>query len=182
MGRFNRHTTGLFVLSLVLLPDAVSSREPIPPGYESTAAAFGIPGPLLYAVALTESGRSLGSSNAFRPWPWTLNVAGQGYYFESRGAAWRALSGWLEAGRRSIDIGLMQVNWRYHENRLGDAWQALDPYYNLAVGAAILKACAANARDWMVSVGCYHAPSDPDRAARYRERVNARLRQIEYGG
>ena len=79
----------------------------MPMGYESVAAERGIPASVLYAVALTESGKQVGQPDGYRPWPWALNVAGRGYYFASRLAAWRALTGWLEAGERSIDIGLM---------------------------------------------------------------------------
>ena len=39
----------------------------------------------------------------------------------------------------SVDLGLMQVNWRYHQERLVDPWQALDPHRNLQVAAEILK-------------------------------------------
>lgn len=182
MSQSKTSAKGFFALALLFIPGVALSIGPIPPGYRSMAAANGIPDALLYAVALTESGKSLGTSNAIRPWPWTLNVAGRGYYFETRRDAWRALTDWLEAGRRSIDVGLMQVNWRYHESRLGTAWQALDPHHNLQVGAAILTTCFTNTHDWMESVGCYHAPSDPDRAARYRRRVVSRLRQIENRG
>jgi hypothetical protein len=38
----------------------------------------------------------------------------------------------------------MQVNWRYHQDKLGSPWQALDPYHNLRVGAEILQDCYAN--------------------------------------
>jgi hypothetical protein len=117
-----------------------------------------------------------------RPWPWTLNVAGKGYYFETRLEAWQALRDWLAQGRRSIDIGLMQVNWRYHRERLGDPWQALDPYHNMRVGAEILQGCYASRQDWWDSVGCYHAPANPERATRYRRRVETQWRRITQEG
>ena len=76
----------------------------------------------------------------------------------------------------------MQVNWRYHRERLGDPWQALDPYHNLRVGAEILQGCYATERDWWASVGCYHAPANPERAARYRRRVESQWRRITQDG
>ncbi|MEW8252710.1 MAG: lytic transglycosylase domain-containing protein, partial [Candidatus Thiodiazotropha sp.] len=91
----------------------------MPAGYRMIAAEHGIPQSVLFAVALTESGKQTGQTGTLRPWPWTLNVAGRGYFFDSRQAAWRALMTYLEEGKRSIDIGLMQVNWRYHQDRLG---------------------------------------------------------------
>ena len=159
------------------------SGPSVPTGYQSVAASRGIPASVLYAVALTESGKQVDQPDGYRPWPWTLNVAGRGYYFTSRLDAWRALTGWLEAGKRSIDIGLMQVNWRYHQDRLGTPWQALEPYHNLRVGAEILHDCyKKRAGDWWASVGCYHAPSNAERADRYRRRVVSRWQRIVRAG
>lgn len=156
--------------------------ETIPAGYRAVAGETGVPEALLYAIALTESGTRLASSGRCRPWPWTLNIAGEGHWYPSRAAAWRGLTEALAQGERSIDIGLMQVNWRYHQERLGTAWEALDPYHNLRVGARILRACYATRDDWWDSAGCYHAPADQDRATRYRARVNAHWRTIVEAG
>ncbi len=71
----------------------------------------------------------------------------------------------------SMYKNLMQVNWRYHRERLGTPWQALDPYSNLRVGAEILQDCYVTRQDWWASVGCYHAPMNPQRADQYRRRV-----------
>jgi hypothetical protein len=159
------------VLAGFTVPSVGWSDPSVPAGYQAVAAERGMPATLLYAVALTESGKQVDPREGYRPWPWTLNVAGRGYYFTSRSAAWYALTGWLEAGERSIDIGLMQVSWRYHQHRLGTPWQALEPYHNLRVGAGILHDCYTKAGDWWASVGCYHAPSHVERAERYRRRV-----------
>jgi len=47
------------------------------------------------------------STRAIRPWPWTLNVAGQGHFYATRKAAADALALVLASGRESADIGLM---------------------------------------------------------------------------
>ena len=148
----------------------------MPSAYRWIASEHGIPGPLFYAIALAESGKTFKSKH--RPWPWTLNIAGKGVYFDTRWEAWRALDASLRAGETSVDIGLMQVNWRFHSKSLGSSWLALEPYHNLRVAADILKDCYAKRRDWWASVGCYHAPSDQPRAHRYRERVVALWREL----
>ena len=173
---------GFVALVLIVLPCPAWSEDVVPSGYQLVAAEKKIPDRIFYAVALAESGRKLPADRVRRPWPWTLNVAGDGYYYATRLEAWQALRGWLDQGKRSIDIGLMQVNWRYHQARLGDPWQALDPYHNLRVGADILQDCYANERDWWASVGCYHAPANPERAARYRRRVESQWRRITQDG
>jgi len=147
-------------------PDAA-----VPGGYRIVAAEFGVPATVLYAVAVAESGVGTDAHGVRRPWPWSLNVAGRAHLYPSRHAASKALDSFIAQGERSIDIGLMQVNWRFHRDKLGDARQALDPYHNLRVGARILRECYERRGEWWAGVGCYHAPANPARAQRYRARV-----------
>jgi len=175
--RVIRATTALLLLALNSSP-ASQAEAAVPPAYQQVAALYEIPGALFYAVALAESGKRIESLEARRPWPWTLNIAGNGAYYETRWAAWQALDAALKTGETRIDIGLMQVNWRYHQRRLKTPWLALEPGHNLKVGAAILKGCYRERRDWWASVGCYHAPNDADRARQYRERVARAWRNV----
>lgn len=173
----------LLALTLGVLASASAlAQDAVPPGYRAIAAEYGLPDRLLYAVALTESGRPIKALGARRPWPWTLNVAGRGYFYPTREEALAALTRFLAEGRESVDIGLMQVNWRHHRHRLGSPEAALEPYRNLRVAAAILSECSANRGDWWAGVGCYHAPADAERAARYRRRVAAHLRWLGPAG
>jgi hypothetical protein len=50
-------------------------QEAPPPAYQVAAQQAGVPPPVLYAVALQESGARL--RGRLIPWPWTLNVAGR---------------------------------------------------------------------------------------------------------
>lgn len=169
----------LTVLSALLgAAPTVFASSVVPAGYQRVAAIHGIPGDVFYAVALAESGKRIEHLRALRPWPWTLNVQGDGRFYPSRRAAASALRETLATGRTSVDIGLMQVNWRYHRRALGAIDDALDPYRNLHVAAAILNACHKSRRDWWAAVGCYHAPNNPHRAERYRERVRTLWRDI----
>lgn len=156
-----------------------SAGDVVPPAYRLVANQYGIPAELLYAVALTESGKSAGAGTARRPWPWTLNIAGHGRFFASRTEAWRTLDKALRDGEDRIDVGLMQINWRYHRTLLKSSWQALEPYENLRSAAGILRECYRERSDWWASVGCYHAPGDHERARRYRERVLSHWRSLQ---
>lgn len=164
----NRWAPALLLTSLFLALDAGAAN--IPSGYQRIANQAGVPAAILYAIALAESGTRLASGQR-RPWPWTLNIEGRGHYYPTRRAAWRTLRATLARGVTRVDIGLMQVNWGYHREALGDPWQALDPYHNLAVGAAILQAQHRTTGHWWQAVGRYHAPNHPRRAERYRSRV-----------
>ena len=168
------------LFALVLLGSALhpSVHASVPVGYQQVADAYDLPPEVLYAVALTESARQVDSTGNVRPWPWTLNVQGRGHFFASREEAEAALQQHFDQGRTSIDIGLMQVNWRYHRQRLGSPQLALDPYHNLRVAAEILRDCHQSRKNWWAAVGCYHAPNNPQRAARYRARVRAHWRRV----
>jgi soluble lytic murein transglycosylase-like protein len=165
-----------------LLGSVALAGESIPAGYASVARAHGVPADIFYAIALTESGKVVDQFRTRRPWPWTLNVGGKGYFYSSREDAHRALQGFLAQGKRSIDIGLMQVNWRWHRDKLDDPWQVLDPDHNLQVGARILASCYREGRDRWDAVGCYHAPNNQKFASRYRKNVAAHWRRIARRG
>ena len=152
-----------------LIGSASANAADIPAAYRLAAARHGIPVELFFAVALTESGRDLGAQRI--PWPWTLNIHGEGRYFADRASAWRTAVAAIAAKRTSVDFGPMQVNWRYHHRQLVDPWRALDPNRNLRIGATILIRCKKRVGTWWGAVGCYHAPSNEIRARRYRQRV-----------
>jgi soluble lytic murein transglycosylase-like protein len=166
------------LILMTSVPPPASAESVIPSGYRSVSDAHGIPSALFYAVALAESGTRVDALGAMRPWPWTLNVQGDGRFYPSRRVATLAFEDALVSGRTSVDVGLMQVNWRYHRQALGHVAGALDPYRNLDVAAAILTACHETHRDWWAAVGCYHAPNDPARAERYSRRVRSLWRGL----
>jgi len=154
----------------------------IPPAYVEAAQAYAVPPEILFAVALAESELLL-TSNRVMPWPWTLNVEGEEERYRNRLETWEAISRHLAKGRRSIDIGLMQVNWRWHRERLRDPWTALDPQFNLRAGASILHELYQEDGDWVTAIGRYHAPAGTlaarQRAAAYRARVLERLERLQ---
>ncbi len=161
-----------------VLPTPVWANAGVPAGYRTVADEHGVPASILYAVALAESGTVVDPRRKIRPWPWTLNVSGQGRFFPSRQAASAALQVELADGRESVDIGLMQINWRYHKGRLASPTRALDPYHNLRVAAEILRDCYQRRGDWWAAVGCYHAPSNARRAARYQLGVRGQGQRV----
>ena len=86
----------------LLLPTAAQAE--VPARYRQAAAEYGLPAKVVYAVALTESGLRLQSGRA-RPWPWTLNIEGQGHYYPTRKAAYRALKVYLDRRRPAGGCG-----------------------------------------------------------------------------
>jgi hypothetical protein len=103
-----------------------------------------------------------------------LNVAGVGYRYGSRKAAYLALNTLVKSGETRIDVGLMQVHWRFHSAALGSTWTGLQPWHNLRVGASILKDCFRRTGNWTLASGCYHSMT-PTRSANYAASVSQLL-------
>ncbi len=140
------------LLYLLPMPATAIGLEDSP--WEHAADAVSLDPLLLYAVALTESGRREGQDQ-LAPWPWALNVEGQPYFPASRDEAAQILT--LNKGK-SIDVGLMQVNTRWHGHRVTAHADLLEPATNLFVGAAILKeALDSEPGDLTTGLGRYHS-------------------------
>lgn len=159
--------------SVLLVPGIACAvvRPPsvIPRAYLDIGARHGVPPIILFSVALAESKR-LYERKPFRtvlPWPWTLNVAQTPLRFEDRDSCRDVLYDRLRNGTHLVDIGLMQVCWRWHRHRFQSAESALDPMVNLNAGAQILRECYESVGEWHTAVGLYHAPNDPVRARDY---------------
>ena len=156
------------------------SRQPsiptIPPAYQAAAARSGVPALILYGVALQESMLLFGPHSL--PYPWTLCVRGEPRRFDTYEKAVQNLIQTVRSGISNVDCGLVQVNWHWHYQRLQNAWFALDPYRNLAVGASLLREHLQATGNWFEAVGRYHHPTDTKRAQSYASSVFARLPRI----
>lgn len=118
--------------------------------------------------------------DAVLPWLWTLNVAGTPHRYATYTDGVRALTHWVAVrGIRNVDCGPMQVNWRWHSDKLETFQSAMDAHHNLAVGAALVAQHYRDSNDWFVAAGRYHHPTDTARAQTYARGVWRRIAQLE---
>jgi hypothetical protein len=129
---------------------------------------------VLAGIALNESAYN------GRPWPWTLNVAGRGYFFRSRERAYRAVETLLSHGRCDFDVGLMQINWCYHHQRFGSPWDALSPATNIHVAEDILNENYSKTHSIAEAIAYYHS-ANPVPGREYLSRFVQHFAQLEYG-
>lgn len=142
-----------------LLADQLS----LTPMFKEAARTWEVPAALTQAIARVESGLS----------PWTINIEGQGYSFDSKE---KALEKAQEAqnANRSFDSGVMQVNSFWLKKYGIPLEAALDPGANIYLGSWILKQeIERHGHNWN-AVGAYHSP-DEARSRRYIELVKAAL-------
>lgn len=138
----------------------------------------GVPLKVLLAVSLTESGRKTGAT--FGAWPWTLNIAGKGAFFDSKSAALARAHATLAGGERSFDLGCFQINYRWHGEAFGALSDMLDPDLNAQYAAQFLRDLFAESGDWSVAVGHYHSRT-PQYANRYRKIFHRHLANLGGG-
>ena len=129
-----------------------------------------IPPRLLQAIAFVESGRFVGGLVV--PWPWTVNVQGNGYFFETRADAVNFVLAMQAKGVRSIDVGCMQVNLMHHPDAFSTLDQAFDPAENVAYAVRFLLSLYAEQRSWPVAASLYHSRT-PEFASQYSQRLAA---------
>jgi len=172
------------VLFVLVAPLAQAGEHTVPPAYTAAARAHDVPPVMLYALALTESAVTL--SFGRRPWPWTLNIAGNGEHYRTRAAACQALQAALR-DTRVIDVGLGQLNIRWQRDLFGDGGRfdrpctALNPYANLDAAATILREGFEKRGDWIEAAGYYHRPAGGKPAARYRAAFQDALASLRSG-
>lgn len=157
----------------------VSYADPaIPALYVQVANEHGIPAKVLYGVALTESRKKLTNGNV-RPWPWTLNVEGKAYFYNSSEQACLALTRFLTT-TSIVDIGLTQQNWRYQGEHFVSPCSVLEPRTNLNHAAKLLKQGYLVHGSWLDAAGWFHRPAGGALAEKYKSSFFTNYRSVSY--
>ncbi len=130
------------------------------------------PPQLLTAIGIVESGRAEPRTARVTPWPWSINVGGQGRMFETRADAVAAVQALQAAGTQSIDVGCMQVNLMYHPDAFTSVDQAFEPAANVVYAAGFLGRLFVQTGDWRRAAAAYHSQT-PGLSEDYARRVIA---------
>jgi hypothetical protein len=132
--------------------------------------AAGLPAGLLLAIGRVESGRWDASRARVTAWPWAINAAGKGQWFDSPQAATDTVRALLDGGTSSIDVGCFQINLMYHPTAFANLEQAFDPVANATYAARFLVSLFGRTGSWEAAVGAYHS-ADPTLGFAYRQLV-----------
>jgi hypothetical protein len=132
-----------------------------------------LPARMMGAIAVVETGRPDATTGTLRPWPWTINAEGQGFFFASKQQAIDTVRSLQARGVRSIDVGCMQVNLMFHPGAFASLDQAFDPGANARYAARFLTALRGAKTDWPAAIAAYHSET-PALGAAYRQLVLAR--------
>jgi hypothetical protein len=164
---------GVLVATAVAPPALADDSDLCLDAIAKQEAQYGMPAGLLKAIARVESSGSPYGDIA-KPWPWTLNVGGEGHYYPNKEAAVTALTAYKAESDVNIDVGCMQISLRHHPNAFPDLATALDPAANVGYGALFLTALHDKSGDWMIAAGNYHS-STPGFGDTYRGLVQVAM-------
>jgi hypothetical protein len=159
-------------LADVRLTSPPSSAQLCRQAINAAERAHGIPAHLLAAIARVESGRRDQSSGTFNPWPWTINMDGQGSFYDSKAQAVAAAQTMRPRVTRSIDVGCMQISLVHHPDAFPGMAQAFDPATNADYGARFLAQLYERGGSWPKAVALYHSAT-PDLGQDYQRKVYA---------
>ncbi len=134
-------------------------------------SAFALPPGLLDAIARVESGRA-DPTGRVAAWPWTLDVEGQGSFYETKAQARDRLVSLRDQGVRSIDVGCLQVNLMHHPDAFASVDDALEPALNARYAARYLTELRAQFGNWPAAIAAYHS-STPALGVPYQMKVEA---------
>lgn len=138
----------------------------------TAAHRWDVPIDVLRAISLTETGRR--SAGAFRPWPWTVNMEGEGAWFDTPDDARSHVDRHMARGARSFDVGCFQINFRWHGHEFASIDAMFDPTENADYAARFLSKLYAEMGDWGRAAGAYHSRT-PSLSRKYRKRFEAHL-------
>lgn len=118
---------------------------------------LGIPKQLVQAISMSESGRWSDEARTVVPWPWTINAAGKGYYFDTMHEAVTFARRLQLKGVESMDVGCMQVNLKHHPDAFASLTDAFNPASNVAYGGKFLRSNYDDLGNWQAAIAAYHS-------------------------
>jgi len=134
----------------------------------------GVADHMLLAMGFTEAGRRT-PDKLFTVWPWTVNTEGQSHYFPSREDAIAFVRAAQARGVRSIDVGCLQVNLKWHPDAFPDLNTAFEPRANARYAARFLGELRHAHGTLDDAIARYHS-AQSERGAAYRQRVVGNMR------
>lgn len=140
-------------------------------------AKYNIPENLLLSISTIESGRWNRATLTSVTWPWTLNVEGKPYRYNSKEETLAALEDFRAKGKKLIDVGCMQVNMHFHPDAFPNDVTALEPRYNIEYAAQLLTSHYQKTKNWKRAIAHYHSAT-PKFGSRYLKKVVAKWNQI----
>lgn len=160
----------LFSIAVFAAPPVLAEPEICDAAAQDAARETGVPVELLLTLTRVETGRG-GLNGMPEPWPWTLNMGGDGSWHDSPDAALSVARHAIEGGSRNVDIGCFQINYRWHGHSFPSLEAMMDPRGNALYAAHFLRDLYSEFGNWTEAVGVFHS-RNPEHSTRYLARFH----------
>ncbi len=141
----------ILVVLFMFRADGAVAQQMCEQEMSTASAKHNVPIAVLYAVALTESGKG-GRLN-----PFALNIDGVSIIETTEKAARVKFDNARAGGARFIDVGCMQVNHHFHGHEFASIDAMFNPRLNVDYGARFLRRLKEQEGTWTRAVGRYNA-------------------------
>lgn len=115
------------------------------------AKRYDVPLAVFYAVGLNETGSRSGLQ------PYAMNIDGRASMNANLADGLAAFEAARRNGARLIDVGCMQINYKYHGAKFASVTEMFDPAHNIDYAARFLKELRAREGSWTLAVARYNA-------------------------
>jgi soluble lytic murein transglycosylase-like protein len=119
-----------------------------------------IPRGLLSAIVSIESGFN----------PYAVNIEGKTVTINDKSEAVKTIKEALNQGITNIDIGIAQINYRWHKDNFKNIEEMLNPTANIEYAAKLLSSLFKQHGTWHKAVRYYHS-ANSDHHRRYSRKV-----------
>ena len=130
---------------------AQPASNPCEAQMQGAAQRYSIPLAVFYAVGLLETGGRDGLR------PYTMNIEGRASFNATLPEALAAFEAARARGAKLIDIGCMQINYRWHGEHFSSVSEMFDPAHNVDYAARFLRDLRAREGSWTLAVARYNA-------------------------
>ncbi len=159
--------------------NAAESMTTIANSCDSAAASasvkWGVPEQVMLAIARVETGRD--QNGKVIPWPWTINLAGKGLWFDSKEQSVAFAENTKAQGNMNFDVGCFQINMSWHPGAFSTLEDAFDPTSNADYAAEFLTKLFNKTGSWRAAAAAYHS-STPEYAEAYVAKLEPILRTL----
>lgn len=128
--------------------------------FADAEAKYDIPDGLLVSIARVESAIN----------PYALNVNGKAVNARTNDEARELIHVALRAGINNIDIGIMQLNYRWHQGEFQSIDEMLSVERNIAYAASFLSKLKSKHGNWHTALRHYHS-ANPEHYRKYSRKV-----------
>ena len=171
---FSKGITGtILFLSIFILSntgayatDTASSNTPPSKGYwlkkyiGAVEQKNRIPKGLLSAIAGVESDFN----------PYAVNIAGKTVIASNQEEAAKTIRHAINSGITNIDVGIAQINYRWHKDNFKNIDEMINPATNIEYAAKLLTSLFKQYKTWHKAIRHYHS-ANPDHHRRYSRKV-----------